>query len=156
MANFTPKMLEASDINGGQRFKAGDGVTPEAINGPIEAVLNMQKNAGLSAYVHHIRLGANAGGIYRMIDVVSTYGKVVADTQGVCSMFNGKSGLPLFAVHYQHPYPGTISGLQTGVPVLRVAQGSASDKITFVSLSTSGQLEVYSDCAFVTDIVESY
>ena len=42
MAQFMPKKLNATTINSGQRFSAGDGVTPDAINGPIEASLYMQ------------------------------------------------------------------------------------------------------------------
>ena len=45
MANFEPKTFNASDINGGQKFRNGDGITPEAINAPIESALLMQELA---------------------------------------------------------------------------------------------------------------
>ena len=43
MANFEPKEFNASDINGGQKFRNGDGISAEAINAPIESVLFTQK-----------------------------------------------------------------------------------------------------------------
>lgn len=42
MANFEPKKFNASDINGGQKFNNGDGISAEAINAPIESALLMQ------------------------------------------------------------------------------------------------------------------
>lgn len=42
MANFEPKKLDLDDINGGIRFTESDGVTPNAINDPIEAVAYAQ------------------------------------------------------------------------------------------------------------------
>ena len=42
MANFEPKKLDLDDINGGIRFTESDGVTPNAINDPIEAVAYLQ------------------------------------------------------------------------------------------------------------------
>lgn len=45
MANFEPKTFNASDINGGQKFNAGDGITTDAINAPIESALLMQELA---------------------------------------------------------------------------------------------------------------
>ena len=39
MANFEPKTFNASDINGGQKFRNGDGISAEAINAPIESAL---------------------------------------------------------------------------------------------------------------------
>lgn len=42
MANFEPKKLDLEDINGGIRFTESDGVTPNAINDPIEAVAYAQ------------------------------------------------------------------------------------------------------------------
>ena len=43
MANFEPKTFNASDINGGQKFRNGDGISAEAINAPIESALFAQK-----------------------------------------------------------------------------------------------------------------
>lgn len=43
MANFEPKEFNASDINGGQKFRNGDGISAEAINAPIESALLMQE-----------------------------------------------------------------------------------------------------------------
>ena len=43
MSSFEPKRLDVSKINGGEKFAAHDGVTPNAINDPIEAVAWMQK-----------------------------------------------------------------------------------------------------------------
>ena len=45
MANFEPKEFNASDINGGQKFRNGDGISAEAINAPIESALLMQELA---------------------------------------------------------------------------------------------------------------
>ena len=42
MANFEPKKLDLDDINGGIRFTGSDGITPNAINDPIEAVAYSQ------------------------------------------------------------------------------------------------------------------
>ena len=42
MANFEPKKLNLDDINGGIRFTESDGITPNAINDPIEAVAYSQ------------------------------------------------------------------------------------------------------------------
>ena len=37
MADFTPKRIDLSKINGGRRYEPYDGVTPAAINAPVEA-----------------------------------------------------------------------------------------------------------------------
>lgn len=42
MANFERKTFNANDINGGQKFNNGDGISAEAINAPIESALLMQ------------------------------------------------------------------------------------------------------------------
>lgn len=42
MASFEAKAFKAEDINGGLKFDDGSGITPEAINAPIEAALLMQ------------------------------------------------------------------------------------------------------------------
>ena len=45
MANLEPRKIVLSDINGGRRYEPGDGVTPAAINGPIEAAAYAQSLA---------------------------------------------------------------------------------------------------------------
>ena len=42
MARFTPKKIVLEDINNGIEFTESDGVTPNAINDPIEAVAYAQ------------------------------------------------------------------------------------------------------------------
>lgn len=37
MANFTPKKIDLSKINGGNRYEDGSGVRPSTFNDPIEA-----------------------------------------------------------------------------------------------------------------------
>ena len=43
--SFTPQEINLSEINGGNRFEPGDGVTPDAINRPIEAAAYAQQQA---------------------------------------------------------------------------------------------------------------
>lgn len=43
MADFTPKKIDLSKINGGRRYEPFDGVTPDAINDPIEAAAHIQQ-----------------------------------------------------------------------------------------------------------------
>ena len=45
MAQFEPKKLNIGEINGGNRFNNGDGVSAEAINAPIEAALYAEEIA---------------------------------------------------------------------------------------------------------------
>lgn len=45
MAKFNPQTFDVNKINSGERFVAGDSVTPEAINAPIEASAFMQSLA---------------------------------------------------------------------------------------------------------------
>lgn len=40
--DFTPQPLNLQNINNGKRFENGDGITPEAINAPIEAAALLQ------------------------------------------------------------------------------------------------------------------
>lgn len=55
MASFTPKEIDLSQINGGQRYENGDGVTPETFNAPIEASAYAQaKLSTLTLYKHII------------------------------------------------------------------------------------------------------
>lgn len=42
MAKFTPQTFNINDINNGEKFKPRDGVTPQAINAPIEAAAFVQ------------------------------------------------------------------------------------------------------------------
>lgn len=42
MASFSPKKFNATDINGGVKYENGDGITPNAINAPIESALYVQ------------------------------------------------------------------------------------------------------------------
>ena len=37
MASLTPKKIDLSKINNGQKYEVGDGISPDAINAPIEA-----------------------------------------------------------------------------------------------------------------------
>ena len=39
---FSPSKIDINTINEGNRFEPGDGVTPDAINGPIEAAAYVQ------------------------------------------------------------------------------------------------------------------
>lgn len=45
MAEFQAKTFNKNEINGGQRFNEGDGISAGAINAPIEASLLMQSLA---------------------------------------------------------------------------------------------------------------
>lgn len=45
MAQFEAKLLNANEINGGQRYQNGDIVDADAINAPIEAALLIQSLA---------------------------------------------------------------------------------------------------------------
>lgn len=45
MANFEPKKIDISSINGGQRYENGQGIDANAINAPIEAGLLLQQLA---------------------------------------------------------------------------------------------------------------
>lgn len=48
MAKFTPKEIDLSQINGGNKFENGDRITPESVNAPIESsafVQALAKNA---------------------------------------------------------------------------------------------------------------
>lgn len=53
---FSPTKLELSNINNGHRFVAGDGVTSEAINAPIEAVAYLQNQLNLVTRRLHLQV----------------------------------------------------------------------------------------------------
>ena len=42
MADFIPQTFDINSINGGKRFEESDGITPSAINAPIEAAALLQ------------------------------------------------------------------------------------------------------------------
>jgi hypothetical protein len=46
MANFSPKKLEAQNINSGVPFSNGDALRPSDINAIVDGVLYAQKNGG--------------------------------------------------------------------------------------------------------------
>lgn len=54
MAEFTPKKIDLLSINNGRRFEVGDGVTPDAVNGPIEAAAWVQALATTQPNVENI------------------------------------------------------------------------------------------------------
>jgi hypothetical protein len=45
MASFTPKKIDLSKINNGQKYEVGDGISSDAINAPIEAAALLQSLA---------------------------------------------------------------------------------------------------------------
>lgn len=54
MAKFEPKRFDISQINGGNKFNIGDGVTAEAINAPIESAAFSQSLATNSPNISEI------------------------------------------------------------------------------------------------------
>lgn len=156
MSSFVPKPLEAEAVNGGNRYQAGDGVTPEAINEPIEALLYLQQKAVVNLYIHTITLGTNAYGISTVLQILSTYDKEATSSVDVQMLFRGIKGIPLLARYFDHPYPSTLSTWYGGVPVLYATVGTTTATVTFVSLDTSGQLKVFTDRPFTSAKVAQY
>ena len=102
MAQFEPKKLNIGEINGGNRFNNGDGVSAEAINAPIEAALYAEEIAkeaiGVKEQVqdHEERIAqteydtkmlyaiASQKGLYAVEEVEQAYtSRVTADGQNI-------------------------------------------------------------------------
>lgn len=74
MASFTPKEIDLSQINGGQRYENGDGVTPETLNAPIEAIAYVQaKLLTLTLYKHIISVITSQTMASRIIVIFNIY-----------------------------------------------------------------------------------
>lgn len=124
MANFEPKEFNASDINGGQKFNAGDGITPEAINAPIESALLMQKIAknieGL------IEKGVGYSSIVKS-------GFTTTDSYGISynvpkSEANGDGAISLMGTRYDNVgLEGAVNGRANGKQSLNGAVSGLAD-----------------------------
>lgn len=82
MAAFEKKALSFSEINGGQKFNSGDGVQPNAINAPIEAIGFLQDEvAAIKTKIGTLEDGAK-GTLYIYKDaadfMISNYGYFIS------------------------------------------------------------------------------
>ena len=90
MANFTPNKFDINSINGGQRFVDGDGITPDAINAPIESALFMQS------------LATKAPDISEANNVGNASVSIIEDESGARFKFSNLKGEPSATTVYRY------------------------------------------------------